>query len=397
MIGVVVVLNASHELMKDFNKSTVFRLIKSHHPISRAEIAKRSGLNKATVSTLVAQLIESEFVYEIGTGNSSGGRKPVLLYYNQAAAYTISIDIGVNRIIGVVTDLSGKILQQEILLFTDRSFDHVLDEAKKLIASLIERAPKSPYGICGIAIGVPGIVQSNGNVLLAPNLGWSNVDIKTPLEQTFQLPILVENEANAGAYGEKLYGAGSYYNHVAYVSISIGIGTGQISNGQLFQGANGYAGEFGHMSIDYNGKRCRCGNKGCWELSCSEQFLLDTVATKLGVDSIRFEDVLAEAYNQNPLVLNVLTSVGRSLGTGLISIIHAMDPEVVIIGNRFSLLKDFLENPVLEVLEKQLPPHLQEAPKIMFSELGQQSGVLGGASFAIERFFDEHRINLSLT
>ncbi len=209
MIGVVVVLNASHELMKDFNKSTVFRLIKNHHPISRAEIAKRSGLNKATVSTLVAQLIESQFVYEIGTGDSSGGRKPVLLYYNQAAAHTISIDIGVNRIIGVATDLSGKILQQEILLFTDRSFEHVLAEAKKLIASLIELAPTSPYGICGIAIGVPGIVQSNGKVLLAPNLGWSNVDIKTPLEQTFQLPVLVENEANAGAYGEKLYGAGS--------------------------------------------------------------------------------------------------------------------------------------------------------------------------------------------
>ncbi|WP_054703857.1 ROK family protein [Bacillus sp. JCM 19041] len=95
-------------------------------------------------------------------------------------------------------------------------------------------------------------------------------------------------------------------------------------------------------------------------------------------------------------MLNVLTSVGRSLGAGLISIIHAMDPEVLIIGNRFSLLKDFLENPVLEVLEKQLPPHLQDATKIMFSELGQQSGVLGGASFVIERFLDEHRINLSL-
>ncbi|WP_245628162.1 ROK family transcriptional regulator [Shouchella shacheensis] len=386
-----------HELMKDFNKSTVFRLIKTHHPISRAEIAKKSGLNKATVSTLVSQLIDAQFVYEIGTGHSSGGRKPVLLYYNQAASYAVSIDIGVNSLIGVLTDLSGKILFQESTQLTSRAFKNVLTETESLIHTLIKKAPASPYGICGIAIGVPGIIESDGKILLAPNLGWEDVDLKTPLEQTFQIPVVVENEANAGAYGEKLYGAGKAFSNLAYVSISVGIGTGQIINEQIFKGGKGYAGEFGHMSIDLNGKRCRCGNKGCWELYCSENILLETAASKLGMKAIRFEEILAKANAQNPQVLNVLASVGHSLGVGLISIMHTMNPEAIIIGNRFSLLKDFLLNPILDVLTKQLPSYQQNATSILFSELGQTSSVLGGASFVIEQFLNSHRINFSIS
>ncbi|WP_062748342.1 ROK family transcriptional regulator [Shouchella tritolerans] len=389
-------ITIDHETMKDMNKSTVFRLIQRHAPISRADIAKRSGLNKATVSALVAQLIENQFVYEIGTGDSSGGRKPVLLYCNDHASHAISVDIGVNGLLGIITDLSGKTIAKREMALTSKQFNIVLANTEAIIEQLMQEAPPAPYGICGITASVPGIVDSKGNILLAPNLGWENVDIKTALEDKFKLPVVVINEANAGALGEKQYGVGKPYSAISYISVSIGIGTGQIIDGKLFTGANGFAGEFGHMSIDRHGKQCRCGNQGCWELYSSEKALLEIAASKMNRPSISFEEVLAAARSQNQAALDAFATVGHSLGTGLVSMIHSMNPEAIIIGNRFAKLKPYIQIPIEETLAKQLPSYYQKAVKLLFSELGQEAPLLGGSLLATSQFFNRHRIHLTV-
>ena len=210
-------------------------------------------------------------------------------------------------------------------------------------------------GFAGLPLPVPGIVDSKGNILLAPNLGWENVDIKTALEHTFKLPVVVINEANAGALGEKQYGVGKPYSAISYISVSIGIGTGQIIDGKLFTGANGFAGEFGHMSIDRHGKQCRCGNQGCWELYSSEKALLEIAAINMNRRSISFEQVLAAAETENQAALDAFATVGHSLGIGLVSMIHSMNPEAIIIGNRFAKLKPYIQIPIEETLAKHLP------------------------------------------
>src|SRR5688572_10113845 len=168
----------NQQVVKKNNTSLAFQIIKQHEPISRADIAQASGLNKATVSSLVNELLEKQLVYESGPGESSGGRRPVLLHYNHVAGYSIGIDVGVNYILGVVTDLKGKIITEHHVRLKNSPFETVMEQVKNIVLTLMKGLPRSPYGTVGIGIGVPGIVDKHGKVLLAPNLGWENCDIK---------------------------------------------------------------------------------------------------------------------------------------------------------------------------------------------------------------------------
>ncbi len=189
----------NQQVVKKNNKSLVLQMVMEKDPISRADIAQVTGLNKATVSSLVNELLEEELIYESGPGESSGGRRPVLLHFNKVAGYSIGIDIGVNYILGVLTDLKGEILFEQNQTIIDTSYPVIAELVQKLIQTLLESMPKSRYGAVGIGIGVPGIVEKEGTVLLAPNLGWKNISLKKQIEDEFQLPVIIENEANAGA------------------------------------------------------------------------------------------------------------------------------------------------------------------------------------------------------
>ncbi|WP_369412814.1 ROK family transcriptional regulator [Oceanobacillus alkalisoli] len=197
------------------------RTIRENSSISRADIATSTGLNKGTVSSLVTELLNDKLISELGPGESSGGRKPVMLLFNQLAGYTVGIDLGVNYILGVLTDLQGNIYFEKQVNFTALTYEEILEELYTVIDLLISTAPTSHYGIIGIGVGVPGVVDSDKKILLAPNLNWRNVDLRSLLEQKYHLPVIIENEANAGAYGEKKFGAGKYFNNIIYVSVGV--------------------------------------------------------------------------------------------------------------------------------------------------------------------------------
>lgn len=170
--------------IKNGNKTLVLETIMNHSPISRASIADKTGLNKGTVSSQVSELLDEDLIYEQGPGKSSGGRKPVILLFNEVAGYSIGIDIGVNYIFGILTDLKGNICQEKSLTFNKLSFDEIKEKLFEIVDCLITSAPSSTYGIVGIGIGVPGATNKNGKVLLAPNLGWQNIDLKTIVENS---------------------------------------------------------------------------------------------------------------------------------------------------------------------------------------------------------------------
>ncbi len=172
----------------------------------------------------------------------------------------------------------------------------------------------------------------------APNLSWKNIELQSILEEEFKIPTIIENEANAGAYGEKKYGVGKDSNHLIYVSVGIGIGVGMILNGQLYKGNNGFSGELGHMSINVKGDLCRCGNEGCWELYASEQALIQQ-AKKLNLLSadqtdLSFEYLLDLAENGNEKAIYLFNRIGEYLGVGLNNIINIFNPQEIVIGNR---------------------------------------------------------------
>lgn len=380
-------------LVKQINKSIVFTYIGNNGPVSRAQISKDTGLNKATVSTMVSELITDSFVYEIGAGQSSGGRKPVLLYFNNLAGYSIGIDLGVNYLLGVLTDLSGNIIEEMNIPLKETDVEYVMKEICSIIEALIKSVPESPYGIVGIGIGVPGMIDRDENILFAPNLKWRQIDLKQIIENKFNIPTKVENEANAGCYGEQLYGAGKNIANLIYLSIGIGIGGGIIINNTLYTGTSGISGEMGHLTIESNGKKCPCGNSGCWELYASESALLEESKLAGSIDGdISIDTILNEARKGNRKVLQLLNNIGEHIGIGLTNIINTFNPEMIIIGNRMALLENWITNPINRILTERLSTYHRSNTNIRFSSLGTYSSALGASSFSIAKFLSEQRL-----
>ncbi|MCT8137096.1 ROK family transcriptional regulator [Anaerobacillus sp. CMMVII] len=384
----------NQQLVKLNNKSLVLQSIKDHGPLSRADISQRLGLTKGTVSSLVTELLNEQLCYETGPGESSGGRRPVMLVFNQTSGYAIGIDLGVNYILGVLTDLNGNITNEQTIYLNKTNYDDTLIAIKKIIRNLISRAPDSVYGVVGIGIGVPGIVNKLGEILLAPNLGWKNTKLQEQIEQEFQLPVIIDNEANAGAYGEKCFGAGRDFEDIIYISAGIGIGVGFILNNELYKGKNGFSGELGHMIIQVNGRECSCGSKGCWELYASEKALLLEARQ---VDSSMSEELslehLIDLAPTNHEVQELFQHVGHYLGIGINNIINTFNPEQIIIGNRLAMAKEWLDSPLKQVVESYTLKQHQANLEITFAELSIYSSALGVSAYAAENFLRSDLLN----
>ncbi|MEW9501707.1 ROK family protein [Jeotgalibacillus marinus] len=376
----------NHQVVKKKNKEIVLGAITALAPISRADIAQRSGLNKATVSSLINELIDEELIYESGPGESSGGRRPVILLFNEQAGYSIGMDIGVNYILGVVTDLVGNIIYEENEAIDHLSFQELIDLVKKMIQGLIDRTPKSRYGVIGIGIGVPGIVDKYGKVLLAPNLKWKDVNLLDLLEQEFDYPIFIENEANAGAYGEKRFGERKERDNLIYVSVGIGIGVGIILENELYRGVNGYSGESGHMTIMVNGELCTCGSTGCWEAYGSEHALLKEAKHFEHLSHSTLDELIQMAESKDADTLELFRKIGTYIGIGVTNLIKTFNPGQIIIGNRLAKAKDFIEKPIVDTVQKQTLHFHQTDMKIQFSNLSLYAAALGVSAFAVDNF-----------
>lgn len=384
-------ITGDQQLIKKMNKSIVLDTIRQKQPLSRAAISAAIGLNKATVSSLVAELIESQLVTEIGPGKSSGGRKPTLLLFNKQAGFAVGVDIRVPDLLVVIVDLEGHVIREQSTPLTDYTIESVTTQIKSTISTISLDLPATPYGIIGIGIGVPGLVDETQQVISAPNLGWSNYDLAGQLRQDFSLPVFIDNEANAGAIGEKLYGAGQLHtNDLVYLSIGVGIGAGIVVGGQLYRGTSNFSGEVGHMTIAENGPLCRCGNHGCWETLASEKALLDRAAEIWGEQVSTIEAILEKVEEGSSEAVTLLHEIGAQLGTGLANLVNILNPEMIVIGNRLSLAGKQLEQSMLNSIGQRSLSYHRKKTQVEFAKLGIRSTALGAASIPITSFLADH-------
>ncbi|NGZ77859.1 ROK family transcriptional regulator [Saccharibacillus alkalitolerans] len=400
-------------LVKKLNKSIVLDTIRRNGPLSRTDVSERTGLNKATVSNLTLELLEQKLVEETGLGASSGGRKPLMLLFNGAAGCAIGIELGVTLVKAALTDLKGGILLERSAPLGRHDPDTAFAVILEAVRPLLEEAPDTPHGVVGIGIGVPGMVDESGTILYAPNLGWEGVDLGARLEKEFGVPVVVDNEANAGAAGEREYGAGRHVRHLVYVSAGMGIGSGMIIDGQLYKGAWGYAGETGHMSIESDGRLCSCGSRGCWELYASERAYAYAPAAGgsaegSGDADVRARDAaspsslpalttpeLAEYARQgDAATLEMYREIGRRLGIGVTNLVNGFNPEKIVVGGPLTEAKEWIEPAMLATIaERALPYHRRELA-VSFSELGSRSALLGAAHLAVSQFLGRVRVSL---
>lgn len=378
-------------LVRQINMSLVMNILRTQAPISRAALAQATGLNKATVSDLIFDLIERGLVREVGMKSSGTGRPATLLTLHPSAGFIASCEIAVDFIEVMVTDFAPQVIWQiKEKTSPDMGQRALLERTLVLLRQGIKKGKAVANSLLGVAIGVPGVVDfETGTLLFAPNLGWNNVALLDFFEQAnLGAPVFVDNEANLAALGEHYFGAAKGYDEVLYLSGNIGLGGGIVRDGHLCRGANGVAAEFGHMTMQPDGELCNCGNHGCWETQVSQKALYRYVHEIIasGQDSILGKDyenytveAIVEAARQGDSVaIQALEKTGRFLGIGIASLLNALNPEMVVLGGMLSLAADFLLPVVHDEIQKRSLRWNREVVQVVRAAHGSDACVKGG-------------------
>ncbi|GJJ25880.1 xylose repressor [Bacillus velezensis] len=377
---------ADQAFVKKVNQKLLLNEILKNSPISRAKLSEMTGLNKSTVSSQVNTLMKENLVFEIGQGQSSGGRRPVMLVFNKKAGYSVGIDVGVDYINGILTDLEGTIVLDQHHHLECNSPEITKDILIEMIHHFIANMPQSPYGLIGIGICVPGLIDKNQKIVFAPNSNWRDIDLKSFIQKKFNMPVFIENEANAGAYGEKVFGAAKNHDNMIYASIGTGIGIGVIINNDLYRGVGGFSGEMGHMTIDFNGPKCSCGNRGCWELYASEKALIKSLKTK--EKKVSTQDIIDLAHLNDIGTLHALQNFGFYLGIGLTNILNTFNPQAIILRNSIIESHPMVLHSIKSEVSSRVYSHLDNSYELLPSFLGKNAPALGMSSIVIDHFLD---------
>lgn len=382
---------ADQALVKKMNKALILEQIIENAPVSRAKLSEITGLNKATVSSQVSSLLQKDIIYETGHGESSGGRRPVMLKFNRKAGYAVGVDIGTNYVIVVLTDLEGHLIEQFERTLDEEDIQATEEALIELTGLAVDKIPPSPYGLTGIGVCVPGLVDNERHVVFTPNKPIHLIPLKEKLEEKFGVPILIENEANAGAVGEKEYGEAGQLEHAVFVSINTGIGLGILMNGKLFRGVQGFSGEAGHMSIHFDGPLCRCGNRGCWELYASEKAVFSDYAENSGAPL--YETVKELADRGDPDMMETFERFGFHIGIGLLNILKTLNPDTVILRNTIVESYPIIVDAIKKTIASRSAAEALSNYHLKISSLGRTASALGMSSLVtgsfLERFMNE--------
>jgi len=383
-------------LVREINLSVIMNQLRTNAPISRASLAETTGLNKTTVSSLVSELIKHEFVQEVGLTSSSTGRPAVLLKLNPAVGFIISCEIGVDFILIICTNFAPEIIWRHEEHIDPNLGQHaILDRALTLLHRAYEVGQPACGSLLGMAVGVPGLVdQTSGELLFAPNLGWKELPIRAILQDSFNAPLFVDNEANIAALGEQFFGAAQGYEEVLYISAGVGLGGGIVHNGRVFNGVTGFSAEFGHMTMVPDGEVCKCGNRGCWETLVSQKVLFQYIwncinrgePSKISEmtggrrDSLTIPIIIDAARSEDKVALDGLNYIGRHLGIGIASLMNALNPELVVFGGILSLAGDFLLPAIKKEVEQRALKWNRDAAQLVLARHGFDACVMGGVA-----------------
>ncbi len=339
---------ATNETARDINRRIVINVIRTQQPISRAEVARRSGLQRSTVSAIVEQLIDSKWVEEGAAARAPRGRRPTSLRLNDRRAI-LGIDIRPGNTTIAVSDVNARFMAIEAIP-TAKDAEAGLAQ----IADCVRSALKAHAGLAweGVGVSLPGRWSAeSGRLAFAPNLAWKDADIRTPIAKAAGLDVELENAANACALAEVWFGGRE--DDVVVVTVSEGIGTGIFANRQLVRGMGGMAGEFGHVSLDPSGRLCRCGNRGCWEVFGSNTAALRYYAAE-GGRAGSFGELLSLACAGDRRACRALDRMAGWLGRGAALLCAGLAPASLIfvgeVTRAWSRVGPIIENQVSSAL-----------------------------------------------
>lgn len=379
---------ATSETARQINRRITLNFLRHHQPMSRADLARRSGLQRSTVSAIIDQLIDEGWVTEGAIGRLPRGRRPRFLHLNVERAGILGVVLRPEMTTIGLANVDARFVAQ-VSWPTPRDPAAFVRNVAKSVAKLRAAHPKM---VCeGIGISLPGRVDAAGRLVFAPNLGWSDINLQEMLEAATDLPVDVENAASACALGELWFGRhGEDVRHLIAVTVSEGIGVGLLVNGQLVHGANSMAGEFGHATLDENGPPCCCGKRGCWERYGSNSAAVDYYVERAGkrgtgAPALRFDDLLRLADAGNALAIETLERMANYLGTGLATIVTGLAPQVVVVIGEVTRAWDRVGPLVADVLQRRLPARIQ--PRLIPADHEAQPRLRGAVTLVVQKHF----------
>ncbi|MEY2753755.1 MAG: hypothetical protein RJB65_113 [Actinomycetota bacterium] len=391
-----------HLHVRRHNLSLVLRLLATDGPRSRAGIAAVTGLTRATVSSLVADLIERGLVDEAGPEEDQRvGRPATLVRLDGASVATIGVELDVGFVSVLVSDLSGRIVHQrrKPITKTSTAFPDLFPVIARETRQAVDAAEAAGMRVAGLTVAIPGIVDvAAGIVRRAPNLGWTDAPLGPRLTAEFgsEIPVWFDNEANLAAIAEYRMGASAGSAHLVYLLAVNGVGAGVVVDGELFRGVSGSAGEVGHMTVQPKGSPCACGSKGCWETTIGLRALLVDAVPDLAPGLMRdrrlspeakVAPVIARARAQHPLALKGLQKYGHWLGIGLANVVDAFNPEVIVLGGFLPQIAEWVMPEARRTMEAHSLTDAFRRCTVELTTLGFTAGALGGTILAAERVF----------
>ncbi len=384
-------------------KDSVLRLIWREHQISRAEISRQINLSRSTVTEIIRELLPTGLVAEVGIGKSSGGRKPILLEFQDDAKVILGIDIGATHVSVAMTNLRGKLLfwkEKKFVVREDAEGTYKLID--ELCSECLSTLKSGSDMLLSIGVSVPSPVDPIHPEYLSESIipAWHGKSGIERLREKYGVPIYLDNDANLGALAEHWWGIGKGINDLVYIKIANGIGAGYILGGRLYRGSKGIGGEMSHMPIDPNGKLCGCGLRGCLATLISAWALRERVKTlgnlfpdsPLLILNPSIIDIENAASNGDPLAVQVVMEATNYLTSAVTSIVNLLNPEMIIIGGSLSRLGEQVLNPIQEKMDACALVSTISKTKLRTSSLGSKGIAIGAATLAIEQVFIDPKI-----
>lgn len=372
-------------------------LIRSGEATTRAELASSTGLARSTISQRIDQLVDRDLIIEVGEARSTGGRPPSILGFNVDAGVVLAADLGATHSRLAVADLGGRVLAETTAdMAISEGPDIILSQVSVMFSELLGQCRQGPGEVVGIGIGVPGPVEfAEGRAVDPPIMpGWDGYDIRERFADDYACPVLVDNDVNMMAAGEHWVLPDAPDDFV-FLKIGTGIGSGLILGGELHRGAQGTAGDIGHVQVSGSEVRCRCGNRGCLEAVAGGAALAAQLG-ELGFDTRNSRDVVELVRSGNPAAISAVREAGRTIGRVLAAVVNMLNPACIIIGGDVAEAGEHLMAGIREVVYQRSTALSTSRLSITSSALGDRAGITGAAATAIEHIVAPSYINAAL-
>jgi N-acetylglucosamine repressor len=380
----------NRDLIRAINRSHILNSIKTLGPVARAEIARLTGLSPATVTAITADLINEELIFEKQTGDSRGGRRPILLALNPGGRYVAGIKLMEEAAVGALTDLEATIIaRQTVTLPPEHSVEGVLAALAGMVEALLAQANVARRKLLGVGLGLAGIVDSERGLLRqSPYLGWRDLPLRDLLKAQVRVPVYIDNDVNTLTLAERWFGMGQGVNDFLTLTVGRGVGMGIVANGQFYRGVQGGAGELGHTVVDPQGVPCSCGKVGCLETVVGDPGLLRAANATLERPVASVDELLGLAEAGDERAQAVFARAGAVLGRAVANLVNIFDPQRVIISGEGARYGKWLFEPLCAAVDEHAMPALRPDVNISIEPWGDDAWARGAASLVLRELFE---------